>query len=323
MDAIRAVEYLAFDLETTGLFAEADRVVEIGAVRFDAEGRERGRFEQLVDPGRPISPSARAVHGIDDADLIGAPRSEAILPEFVAFLGDPESTVLLAHNACFDAGFLGRELARAGLPMPAHSVIDTLPMARRRWPSAPDHRLETLAALLGLETDGAHRALADSRRLKGLWLALAAEPEKAGPRVAYPIFDPDRPHPAPRGWERLVEAAERGDRVRMAYAGGTRGTSPREITPIRFAHRGGVAFVIALCHLDQFEKAFRLDRVRQFEVVPKPETNGETPGSSRLAGGPEGIIRRASPIVRASCPTRQPILPSPQGTGRPPPATLG
>src|SRR3954463_4353669 len=101
-----AREWIAFDLETTGLVAEIDRVVEIGAVRFDASGRELGRFETLVHPGRPMSPAAQAIHGISDADLAGAAPACEVLPGFLEFLGEPSTTALLAHNSAFDARFL-------------------------------------------------------------------------------------------------------------------------------------------------------------------------------------------------------------------------
>src|SRR4051812_28905729 len=164
--------FVALDLETTGLLAETDRIVEIGAVRFDAGGRELERFERLVNPGRAMSPAAQAVHGLSDADLADSPPASVVLPEFLSFLGAPSGSILLAHNAAFDAGFLGRELSRLGRPAPGHSVVDTLSLARREIPEARDHRLDTLARLLGLDPDGPHRALADSRRVKGLWLAL-------------------------------------------------------------------------------------------------------------------------------------------------------
>jgi DNA polymerase III subunit epsilon len=259
-------EWIAFDLETTGLMAETDRVVEVGAVRFDAVGRELGRFERLVNPERPMSPAAQAVHGLSDADLADAEPARAVLPEFLDFLGDPASVALLAHNASCDAGFLGRELGRLGLPLPRHPAIDTLALARSRVPDVYDHRLETLARLFNLGLDGPHRALADSLRVKGLWIALRGDQEPESALVTYPIYDPRRRVPAPIGWERLSEAIERGLRVRMEYAGGTRGAAPREVTPRAFVHRGGVAYLVAFCHLDAFEKSFRLDRVRHYEV---------------------------------------------------------
>jgi DNA polymerase-3 subunit epsilon len=267
--------YVAFDLETTGLSAESDRIVEIGAVKFDASGQVLEEFERLVNPLRLSNPRARAVHGISDAELALAETAEVVLPEFLGFLGDPGRTTLMAHNASFDAGFLGRELARLGRPMPGHAVIDTLALARRRWPKIGSHKLDFLSRRLGLDPHGPHRALADSRRVRGLWLALEAarveaETEAEVSPLAYPIFDARCPLPAPRGWSWVEEAIGRDQVVRIEYAGGTRGLGLRTITPRRFSNRGGVAYLVALCHLDLKEKEFRLDRVRRFEVIEKP-----------------------------------------------------
>lgn len=260
-------EFVAFDLETTGLRAEVDRVVEIGAVRFDADGRELGRFERLVDPGRPMPPAARAVHGISDADLAGAATVGAVLPEFFAFVGAPGTAALLAHNAWFDAGFLGREIGRLGWATPDIAVTDTLALARRRRPDLSNHRLDTLARALDLDPEGPHRALADSLRVMGVWLALRGADEPADALVSYPVFDARRPVNGPVGWDAIHEAITRGWRVRMEYTGGTRGALPREISPRAVVQRGGTAYLVAFCHLDEQEKSFRLDRVRHYEVV--------------------------------------------------------
>jgi DNA polymerase III epsilon subunit family exonuclease len=261
-------EWIAFDLETTGLVAEIDRVVEIGAVRFDATGRELARFERLVDPERLMSPAAQAIHGISDADLAGASTAREVLPEFLDFLGDPSTTVLLAHNAAFDARFLGQELARAGISPTGLAVTDTLALARRSIPDLYNHRLDTLSALLNLGDSDRHRALADSLRVKGLWLALHGPLEPPEALVSYPVSEGRRnPSSIPLGWEALVAAIERGCTVRMVYGGGTRGDAPREVTPRGFVHKGGIPYLVAFCHLDAFEKSFRLDRVRHYEVV--------------------------------------------------------
>src|ERR1700677_3034611 len=123
-------EFVSLDLETTGLMPETDRIVEIGAVRFGPDGREICRFQRLVNPQRAMSPAAYAIHGLSDADLADAAPAHEILPEFLAFLGDASTTSLIAHNAAFDAGFLGRELGLAGLTAPTHSLFDTLALAR-------------------------------------------------------------------------------------------------------------------------------------------------------------------------------------------------
>jgi DNA polymerase III epsilon subunit family exonuclease len=260
-------EFVAFDLETTGLIAESDRVVEIGAVRFEASGRALARFERLVNPERPMSGAALAIHGISDAMLAGAPTARVVLPDFITFLGDPATTTLLAHNAAFDAGFLGRELARHGSPPPAHVIIDTLALARRMIPQARNHRLDTLARLLRLDPDRTHRALADSVRVKGLWLALGGNTLFNDNLIAYNIVDPLVEVASPSGWDLMRVAIAGGLRVRIEYSGGTHGDSPREVTPMRFVHRGGVPYLVALCHFDDFEKSFRLDRVVSHEIV--------------------------------------------------------
>src|SRR5579864_2987018 len=260
-------EFVALDLETTGLFAESDRVVEVGAVRFTAWGEELGRYERLINPERPMSPAAQSVHGISDADLSDEAPAREVLPEFVAFLGDRATTRLLAHNARFDAGFLGHEIARNGLAWPGHAIIDTLPLARSRLPSAPDHRLDTLSRVLGLHSEGSHRALADSLRVMGLWIALTRGQEPPARLVSFPVFELAKPEAVPKGWDRLVEAIAQGHSVRMNYAGRSRGSAPREITPRYLAHHAGVSYLVALCHLDDFEKSFRLDRIQNYEVV--------------------------------------------------------
>lgn len=258
-------QYVALDLETTGLSPQHDRIIEIGAIRFDASGREHGRFESLVQPGRAVSPGAQAVHGISDAELAGAPPAEVVLSELLQWVGEPADLLFLAHHARFDAAFLGSAFARLGGPFPSFRFADTLSLARYRMPDAPDHKLDTLAALLGLEQQGpSHRALADSLKVKGLWLALDGA---AGRYLSYSLFDPSASEPPPAGLEAITEAMNRGRHVRITYSGGTRGPAPRDITPIRLFHGGGVAYLDAFCHLDGSEKRFRLDRILTCEIL--------------------------------------------------------
>ena len=266
------LEYVAFDLETTGLVAQVDRVVEIAAVRFTASGQSVDRFEQLVNPERPMSPGAQAVHGISDADLAGAPVASEVLPRFLAFLGDPHSTAMVAHNASFDAGFLGSELRRAGYQAPRHRIFDTLALARRSHPELPSHRLASLASHWGLEAGRMHRAMADSLCVMKLWLVLEGPATPLPMLVSFPVHDPRENVPAPHGWEALDLAIALGEAVRIQYDGGTRGVSPRTITPRRFLQKGGETYLVAYCHLDCFDKSFRLDRIRACESLSAKST---------------------------------------------------
>lgn len=265
------VEYVALDLETTGLVAQRDRVVEIGAVRFRRSGEVIDRFEQLVNPGRPISPAAQAIHGISDADLAAAPTAREVLPSFLAFLADARTTGLVAHNASFDAGFLGSELRRANYPHPDHRVFDTLALARRRRPDLRIHRLDYLVSALGLDAGPTHRALADAYCVKDLWLGLDGPSTPANMLVSYPFHDPQEAAPRPHGWDKLDHAIASGWSVRIEYDGGTRGTGPRSITPRRFEQRGGATYLVAYCHLDMLEKSFRLDRIHSCELLVESE----------------------------------------------------
>ncbi len=261
-------EFVAFDLETTGLSPQVDRVIEIGAVRFVASGQVVATFERLVNPLRPSGAASLSIHQISDEILAQAETAAAVLPDFVAFLGDPRTTTLLAHHSAFDAGFLGRELVLAGIPLPEHDVIDTLAWARRRWPNFGSHKLEALARRLGLEDGQTHRALVDSDRVRRIFLALVEDEGRGEPApLAYPIFDGAGPPPVPRGWHNVAEAIGRDEVVRIEYAGGTRGLKPRDISPKRFTHRGGVAYLVAVCHLDRKVKEFQIDRVRSRQVI--------------------------------------------------------
>jgi DNA polymerase III epsilon subunit family exonuclease len=278
--------YVSLDLETTGLSPETDRIIEIGAVRFDETGQEFGRFETLVSPGRPISPTARAIHRITDAELADAPPADLALPALADWLGDPAEVLLMAHHARFDASFLGAGFSRLGRPIPGLRFADTLSLARFRLPRAGSHKLDTLAELLHLGPEGpSHRALIDCLRVKALWLALEGP---TGRYLTYPVFDPALAEPLPGGMEALAEAMTRGRHVRMTYSGGSYGTAPRDITPVRVFHGGGVAYLVAFCHLDGQEKRFRLDRVLTYEVLEAAQV---AIGPPARAGGRRG--RRA------------------------------
>ena len=103
--------------------------------------------------------------------------------------------------------------------------------------------------------------------MKAIWLQLGGASEAENSLVSYRMFDPKHSEPTPEGWEPLMKAAARGIIVRIEYDGGTRGTTPRSITPRRFVQRGGATYLVAFCHLDCFEKSFRLDRIRCVEIT--------------------------------------------------------
>lgn len=153
------VIFTAFDTETTGFSTKSDRLVEIGAVKFRGNGEILAVTNWLINPQRDIPSYATQVHGIYNLDVLGAPVFKDVFPQFAAFCAD---SVLLAHNAPFDIGFLRAELKRAEIDAPAFPVLDTLPLFRAWFPHALSHSLEPLSVYLGVEQGVYHRAGADS-----------------------------------------------------------------------------------------------------------------------------------------------------------------
>ena len=159
------VVFVVVDLETTGGPPGADAITEIGAVRVRG-GAVESEMSTLVNPGRAIPAQITVLTGITNAMVAGAPPVGEALSAFLAWARlDGESTVLVAHNARFDVGHL-RGAARAlELGWSEPTVLDTLGLARRAWSRAdvPDHKLGTLAALVGSPIRPVHRALGDAR----------------------------------------------------------------------------------------------------------------------------------------------------------------
>ena len=151
--------FVAFDLETTGLSPQLDRIVEIGAVKF-YDGEEIGRFGRLINPEMAMPPGAAAVNGITDAMLQGQPAVRDTLPEFLRFIA---GTVLVAHNAAFDLGFVRSAMGRLGLGLLANDFVDTRVMAQKAYPGRANYKLQSLAVDLGIEALEAHRAVDDAR----------------------------------------------------------------------------------------------------------------------------------------------------------------
>jgi DNA polymerase III epsilon subunit family exonuclease len=164
-------EFVAFDLETTGLSPRACRILEFGAVRFRLDGTEIDRFEQLVNPGCPIPSGATRIHGITDRMVRGMPPLAESLPRFLDFLGG-SNAILMAHNARFDLGFLRVALAQEDLPPPGNRVVDSLHLARTCIRGFSSYRLEALAVGLGVAEGEDHRAFSDSRLVMGVFQAL-------------------------------------------------------------------------------------------------------------------------------------------------------
>ncbi len=182
------MQYAAFDLETTGLDPALDQVIEIGAVRFDADG-VRERYEELVRPGRQVPSEVLALTGIDPAALALGTEPGLALERLRSFLA---GRIPVAHGGGFDLSFLRQNGAWPN----EQEVLDTLDVGRILLPAAASHSLPRLAAELGLDQPRPHRALDDADATRQLLLRLRDQVRNLPPPVKSELLDLCQPY----GW---------------------------------------------------------------------------------------------------------------------------
>lgn len=170
------------DFETTGLSpGYGDRAIEIGAVLV-RDNRIVDRFQSLMNPGKRVSGFIEEYTGITNEMLCKAPPADQVMERFAYFIAGHN---LVAHNASFDRRFLDAEFSRIGRTR-AREFACSMLTARRIYPDAPSHRLETLVGHLRLRTDGVfHRALSDAEMTAQLWTAMIGELKVWRPRFSW------------------------------------------------------------------------------------------------------------------------------------------
>ena len=162
----KLADFVALDVETTGLDPSHDRITEFGAVRFTFTGASE-TYETLVDPGVPLPEAVVRITGITPALLRGAPSFNAVRLDIEDFLGD---AAIVGHNIAFDLEFL----ARAGVEPPG-LALDTFEFSALLAPSERKHNLEAVAARLGVGASTHHRALADAETSRRVFLVLVQQ----------------------------------------------------------------------------------------------------------------------------------------------------
>ena len=163
MDSTVNKTYVALDLETTGLSPERDAIIEIGAVKFEGH-RVVKEWSTLVNPQRPIPYKIQQLTGISQSQVDAAPGLRPAMTLLADFVRD---LPVIGHNVAFDLAFLQR-----GGQFGANASIDTFELASILIPHAGRYSLSMLTAELGITIRDAHRALADARAAKDLFLAL-------------------------------------------------------------------------------------------------------------------------------------------------------
>ena len=178
---------IVLDTETTGLDpTKGDKIIEVGCVELVDRIRTGRTFQRYINPERQVSAATIAITGIKDSDLVGQPIFGEIAADLMDFIGDGK---LVIHNAEFDVKFLNAELAPYGYkPFHLPDVIDTLQMARMKFPGSPSS-LDALCKRFGIDNTGRtlHGALLDAELLVDVHVELM------GGRQRALILDEDAP----------------------------------------------------------------------------------------------------------------------------------
>lgn len=168
-------EYVVFDIETTGLSAARDEIIEIGAVRVK-DRQIVDSFHTMVKPERKLTPEIVSLTGITDEMLSDAPALSDVLGDFLDYVGD---LPLAAHNAQFDVSFIKEACKKRKLPF-HHTVVDTLALSRLLLGELKKHKLNIVASHLGIRLKNHHRADDDAAAAAEIMIRLFGILEQRG-----------------------------------------------------------------------------------------------------------------------------------------------
>ncbi len=271
------LDFVAFDVETTGLSPVANRLVELSGVRFKKDKDEFDTFSTLINPEVPIPREVSDIHGITDDMVRDAPTFKEAVTSFVDWSG-PDA-VMMAHNAPFDVEFLRVNLARAGRPCPQNFVVDTLTISREFLRDSKNHQLKTVVEHLDLPKGEYHRALSDSVHVKEVFRSLSNKFQlnKWSDLLDYGFvssFHYDRfaessmnslPQETLLIVESIKDLIERSGSMKMEYQGQYK--SVRTVQPTALIHSRGNFYLTAFCRRAQAERTFRVDKISKVQAL--------------------------------------------------------
>lgn|GEM_PF-444872 len=298
---------IAFDLETTGLSPLFDDIVEVAAIRLDASGAQL--LHTLVNPERPIPKEVIAIHGIDDAMVMNAPKIGDVLPLFLE-LGKGASW--MAHNARFDVGFILRACQKLKVKPTEEKVYCSCMLARKAFPKAPNHKLKTLTQYLTLTLENHHRASDDTLAClqivaKGCVahsrLVEQNAPSSAGPGMG-PAKNRDLKYASfvyDLGEFKHMEEMEVDEKLRaltplltrgrpdieILYKGGSKKNEYRPVQAIALLPMPNGNVLYGLCRLSNMHKSFSLKKIVDWRLInpnPMAKINSEN-SDDPLDGG--------------------------------------
>ena len=284
MDDIFSRPFCAFDLETTGQYPVSSEIVEFAAVKW-YRGQEIGSYQKLFKPTEPMGDFVIGIHGITNEMVSGCTPFRNFASEIKDFLAD---SILVAHHAPFDMGFLSWALENESLSLPQNPVICTSLLSRTIIPETTNHRLQTLVKELSLPTGQAHRALDDSRAclhvlLKCLdrmlpisngsvdysnlenGISFAEIEKKMRKQLRWMNFSLKQSNS--EFIKDVVLAIQKKGVVELVYKGGSIRDIPRKVSPNGIVRNPDGDYFVGMCHIEKVEKRFYFNRISDLGLV--------------------------------------------------------
>ena len=171
---LKSATYVVFDVETTGLSNQYDKIIELAAVKVE-DGEIVDKFERFSNPHERLSETIKNLTHITDDMLVDAPEIDEVLTEFKEWVGD---AIFVAHNASFDMGFIDTGYESVGLGESTNGVIDTLELSRTINTEFGKHGLNFLAKKYGVELTQHHRAIYDTEATAYIFIKMLKQLEE-------------------------------------------------------------------------------------------------------------------------------------------------
>lgn len=263
---------VAFDTETTGQYPLTAEICEVAAVKWQ-NGQVIDRYQTLIRPSHEIPEEVIKIHGITNSMVASAPLIGEVLPDFLKFI---EGSVLVAHHAAFDLGFLALEIEKFQ-ELPVQPVICSSLLSRKVIPESPNHRLQTLIRHLGIEQGQAHRALDDSKACLEVALEcfkrvgeranFSEMVESQGKRLDWHRFSMEELLEI-ENFSYLVKAARERGRVRFKYSGGSKKGQAREVAAMGLVRSLDGDYFVGFCQNEGKKKRYYLNKIQSVELLP-------------------------------------------------------
>ena len=268
-EKLSEIQFVSFDTETTGQYPLTAEVCELAAVKYQ-NGKIIDTFATLLKPSRPMLEANIKIHGITNEMVASAPLMAEKISSFRDFI---DGSVVIAHHAPFDLGFMTIEFEKANLALPELPAICTSLLSRKLIPESSNHRLQTLIGFLKIEKGQAHRALDDAQACLQVALKcmerlpeadLGQLLEAQGGTLSWQRFSL-RDLIKTEVYKRLVYVTEKGISFEMIYQGGSNPGKPRIIISEGLVRSLNGDFLVAREPNAEQTKRYLLDKIESVE----------------------------------------------------------